>query len=99
MKEWLKEWWIVISVGVVMVLGMVAKAFTSNRQTSKEDSDDLFEQQKEQNLTRLDDVSERIEDAQSDLEEVEKSAQHKVAETKKGDYSDAKSAVDSFNND
>lgn len=96
---WLKKWWLFIGVSVVVILGGVAAVFKGKPKSKDSDFDDLINQQKELKNEHLNDVSERLEDAQDDLEEVEKSAQYKVLETEKGDYSDAKSAVDSFNND
>ena len=88
---WLKKWWKLLSVSVVVGLGAVAALVSRNPNKSRNtDFEDLHDKQKEQNLGRITDVSERLEDAQVDLE---------VAETKKGDYSDAKNAVDSFNSD
>lgn len=96
--EWLKKWWKQLGLGILVVFGAVA-AFVSRKPKEKPDDafDDLHNKQKEQKKVLLNDVSEQIKDAQDDLEQVENAAQHKVLETEKEDYSDAKNAVDSFN--
>lgn len=97
---WLKKWWKILALGVVMALGAVASVFRKRPEDNPNEAfDNLHDQQKEQNNVQIEDVSERLEEAQDALEEAEKAGQHKVLEIDKEEYSDAEKAVDNFNRD
>ena len=98
MLKWLKKWGAWLALAVLVGLGAVAKLFRSKEKPrSNDDVEDLQDQNTAHVQKEIDDIEAEVKDTMNSINEAEQAGKDKQEAIDKEDYSDAKSAVDSFN--
>lgn len=98
MLKWLKKWGAWLALAVLVGLGAVAKLFKSKEKPrSSKDVEDLQDQNTEHVKKDIADLETEVRDTLDSVKEAEQAGKDMQEAIDKEEYSDAKSAVDSFN--